>query len=134
MRCTPEQQPTRPPPRAHLPILEQQPLISPSPRSAMDSGDAEGAELPPVDAEEKNMVGAGKKRRVERAHDSCATRGVRGAGAGAMDSDHSEGAESRAAAMEKARQEAEVALIRVAGRSSGEPRRRRSSSRPRWRP
>ena len=33
----------------------------------MDSDDAEGAELPPVDA--KNIAGAGTKRRVERAHD-----------------------------------------------------------------
>ena len=42
-----------------------------SPRSAMDSDDAEGAELPPVDAEEKNMSGAGKRRRVERAPRGC---------------------------------------------------------------
>jgi hypothetical protein len=35
-----------------------------SPRSAMDSDDAEGAELPPVDA--KNIAGAGTKRRVDR--------------------------------------------------------------------
>ena len=38
-----------------------------SPRSAMDSDDAEGAELPPFDA--KNIAGAGTKRRVDRAHD-----------------------------------------------------------------
>jgi len=81
-----------------------------------------GAELPPVDAEEKNMSGAGKRRRVERAHDpSRHTRGMRGAGASsaalamrATDSDDTEGAEPMAAAKEKARQEAEVELIRVA--------------------
>ena len=81
-----------------------------------------GAELPPVDAEEKNMSGAGKRRRVERAHDpSRHTRGMRGAGASAAalamratDSDDTEGAEPMAAAKEKARQEAEVELIRVA--------------------
>ena len=37
---------------------------------AMDPDDTEGAELPPVDAEEKNMTGDGKKRRVERTHDA----------------------------------------------------------------
>ena len=53
-----------------------------SPRSAMDSDDAEGAELPPVDA--KNIAGAGTKRWVDRAHDpSRLTHGVRGAGASA---------------------------------------------------
>ena len=37
---------------------------------AMDSDDTEGAELPPVVAEEENMTGAGTKLRVERAqHD-----------------------------------------------------------------
>ena len=86
----------------------------------MDSDDAEGAELPPVDA--KNIAGAGTKRRVDRAHDpSRLTHGVRGAGASAAalamratDSDDTEGAEPMAAAKEKARQEAEVELIRVA--------------------
>ena len=33
----------------------------------MDSDDAEGAELPPVDA--TNLDGAGPKRRVDRAYD-----------------------------------------------------------------
>ena len=48
----------------------------------MDSDDAEGAELPPIDA--KNIAGAGTKRRVDRAHDpSRLTHGVRGAGASA---------------------------------------------------
>ena len=68
------------------------------------------------------MSGAGKRRRVERAHDpSRHTRGMRGAGASsaalamrATDSDDTEGAEPMAAAKEKARQEAEVELIRVA--------------------
>jgi len=36
---------------------------------AMDPDDTEGAEPQPVDAEEKNMAGDGKKRRVERTHD-----------------------------------------------------------------
>ena len=71
---------------------------------AVDSGDTEGAELPPVDAEEKNMAGDGKKRRVERTHDPSRHSGVRtsqhGAGASAaalamcaMDPDDTEGAE-----------------------------------------
>ena len=48
----------------------------------MDSDDAEGAELPPVDA--KNIAGAGTKRRVDRAHDPTRlNRGVRVAGASA---------------------------------------------------
>ena len=99
-------------PHGHHPVLI-------SPRSAMDSDDAEGAELPPIDA--KNIAG-GTKRRVDRAHDpSRLTHGVRGAGASsaalamrATDSDDTEGAEPMAAAKEKARQEAEVELIRVA--------------------
>ena len=36
---------------------------------AMDPDDTEGAEPRPVDAEEKNMAGDGKKRRVGRTHD-----------------------------------------------------------------
>ena len=35
---------------------------------AMDPDDTDGAEPQPVDAEEKNMAGDGKKRRVERTY------------------------------------------------------------------
>ena len=76
-----------------------------------DDGGLE-ADLGSDDADEKNMAagaGAGKRRRVERAHDpSRDTRGVRGAGASAaalamraMDSDDAEGAEPPVDADEK---------------------------------
>ena len=71
---------------------------------AVDSGDTEGAELPPVDAEEKNMAGDGKKRRVERTHDPSRHSGVR-------TSQHGAGASAAALMMRAVGTDTEVAEV-----------------------